>query len=165
MTKETNNNEEAVSQRFIVGKKGIIFSIIAACYTLLHLYILNFKPIEPWIFRALHLSAGLILGFIYFPSRQRTKQRITLFDWVLVLLSIIVISYIIVNHDQLIFRFGVVPTQMDFVIVLLGTVLLLEITRSTSGLALSILSMIFIFFIFFLYSFYNTFIIDILDHN
>src|SRR5699024_925547 len=47
-----------------------------------------------------------------------------------------------------------------FVIALLGTVLVLEITRRTSGLALPILSMIFI-----LYSFLGPYIPGILGHN
>ncbi|WP_165763899.1 TRAP transporter permease [Halalkalibacter urbisdiaboli] len=164
MLDENDNNEEQVESsseaRNLSGGIRWIFTIIAVAGALFHLYILNFKPIDPWLFRSTHLLFGAVLGFILFPGWKKASNRIHIVDWLLILASIGTFIYIAMNLKQLLFRFGVMPTTMDFVVALVGVLLVLELTRRTSGWTLPILAGIFI-----LYAFLGPYLPSILNHS
>ncbi len=152
--------ESSSEARIFTGWTGIAFTIIAVVGALFHLYILNFHPIDPWLFRAIHLLFGTVLGFMLFPGWKKATNRIHIVDWVLILASIGTFVYIYVNLKQLLFRFGVMPTTVDFIIALVGILLVLELTRRTSGWTLPILAGVFI-----LYAFVGPYLPSILNHG
>lgn len=152
--------ESSSEARTFTGWTGIAFTIIAVVGALFHLYILNFHPIDPWLFRAIHLLFGTVLGFMLFPGWKKATNRIHIVDWVLILASIGTFVYIYVNLKQLLFRFGVMPTTVDFIIALVGILLVLELTRRTSGWTLPILAGVFI-----LYAFVGPYLPSILNHG
>ncbi|MCM3715748.1 TRAP transporter permease [Alkalihalobacillus oceani] len=159
--RSVSNNEGGIIQRQLKGAVGGLFFLFAICITLLHLYLLNFAAIDPWLFRAMHLLCGSMLGFALIPGwNQKNLGKIHLIDWLAILASAIIFIYIYYNIDQLIFRAGVTPTTMDFVIAIVGTLLVLELTRRTSGWSLPILSLIFI-----AYAFLGPYLPGILQHN
>jgi TRAP transporter 4TM/12TM fusion protein len=161
---DANEEEEQIESsseaRKLNGPVKIIFTTIAVIGALFHLYILNFHPIDPWVFRSSHLLFGLILGFMLFPGWKKASNRIHIVDWILILASIGIFVYVAVNLQQLLFRFGVMPTTMDFIVALVGMLLVLELTRRTSGLTLPILAGIFI-----LYAFIGPYLPSILNHE
>jgi TRAP transporter 4TM/12TM fusion protein len=152
--------ESSTEARGFTGGMAILFSAIAVFGALFHLYILNFHPIDPWLFRSSHLLFGLILGFMLFPGWKKASNKIHIFDWALILASIAIFVYIAVNLKQLLFRFGVMPTALDFIVALVGVLLVLELTRRTSGWTLPILAGIFI-----LYAFIGPYLPSILNHS
>ncbi|WP_246939092.1 TRAP transporter permease [Bacillus pinisoli] len=152
--------ESSTEARNFTGFIGILFSTIAVVGALFHLYILNFHPIDPWLFRSSHLLFGLILGFMLFPGWKKASNKIHIVDWALILASIGIFIYIAVNLKQLLFRFGVMPTTLDFIFALVGVLLVLELTRRTSGWTLPILAGIFI-----LYAFVGPYLPSILNHS
>lgn len=152
--------ESATEARNFWGWRKITFTSIAVIGALFHLYILNFHPIDPWLFRATHLLFGSILGFMLFPGWKKASSKIHAVDWALILASIGVFVYVFINLKQLLFRFGVLPTTMDFIVALVGVLLVLELTRRTSGWTLPILAGIFI-----LYAFIGPFLPSILNHS
>lgn len=114
-------------------------------FTLAHLYVLNVHPVDPWLFRSAHVSFGSALGFIVFSAAARQKNAgVPWYDWAMIAASIACFLYITAELDQLLFRTGAAPTQGDFVISLIGTILVLEITRRSAGLALPIIAVVFI---------------------
>lgn len=152
---------ELASQRDLTGIIGKIVVVIAVFMTLIHMYILNYKAIDPWVFRAMHVVLGSILGFALYPGwKQKNSSKIPLLDWVFILLSAGIFLYIYINIDQLIYRAGVMPTIMDVVVAIVGTILVLELTRRTSGWALPILALIFIG-----YAFLGPYLPGIFYHN
>jgi TRAP transporter 4TM/12TM fusion protein len=163
MLKETEDDEQVESSseaRSLIGFIKYMFMFVAVTGALFHLYILNFHPIDPWLFRSIHLLFGAILGFMLFPGWKKASGKIQMVDWALILASIGVFIYLAVNLKQLLFRFGVLPTTMDFIVALVGILIVLELTRRTSGWTLPILAGIFI-----LYAFVGPYLPSILNHS
>lgn len=164
MLEETEEQEELIESatpgRDFGGKLGLIFTIVAVVGALYHLWVLNLHPVDPWIFRAAHLLFGCVLGFMLFPGWKKAKEKVHLVDWLFVIASIGVFVYVFVNLQQILFRFGVMPTMMDSIVAFVGILLVLELTRRTSGWTLPILAGIFI-----LYAFIGPYLPSILNHS
>lgn len=152
---------EASSQtRSFDGWKKYTFMIVAVIGALFHLYILNFNPIDPWVFRSTHIVFGTVLTLMFYKGWKTKSNRIPIVDWVLIAAAIFIGCYIAVNLSALVFRFGVTPTTMDIVVATVGILLVLEITRRTSGWTLPVLAGVFI-----AYSFLGPYLPGILHHN
>jgi TRAP transporter 4TM/12TM fusion protein len=116
-------------------------------FTVFHLVVLNLFPMDPWLFRSAHVSFGSALGFLIFAGRMgKYSQGVAWYDWILALLSIACFFYIFVNLDDMLFTAGASPTTWDVVISAIGTLLVLEITRRTAGLALPIIALVFLIY-------------------
>lgn len=158
-TKKTNDNPpkidlniddytEAAEQETISGLLRKLVIAWGVCTAVFHIYTLVWAPMDPWIFRSLHVMLLSVMGFILIPGWATAKGKPHLVDWLCALGSIFVTAYIIYNFDMLIFRAGVLPTTMDFYVALLGILLILELTRRASGWSLPILCSIFIAYAF-----------------
>lgn len=152
--------EESASTRDLSGWSRYAFMIIAIIGALYHLYILNFNPIDPWVFRSTHITFGIVLTLLLYKGWSTKSNKIPIVDWALIAAALFVGYYITDNLSAIIFRFGVSPTTLDVVVATIGVFLVLEITRRTSGLMLPILAGIFI-----LYSFTGPYLPGILNHN
>lgn len=148
---DTTMDEDAdmmTNVRNLSGWVRYVFMTIAVIGALYHLYILNFNPIDPWVFRSTHLVFGTVLGLMLYPGWRTKSNKIHIIDWILIIITIFIGYYIYANLDQLIFRFGVTPNTTDFLIALAGVLLVIEITRRTSGWMLPILVFVFIGYVF-----------------
>lgn len=153
--------ESITVQRDLKGSVGLTVAGIAIVMSLVHIYMLNFKAIEPWVFRSMHITFGMVLGFALFPGwRQKNSSKIHWTDYMAILASIGIFLYIYINLSTLQFRAGVMPNQWDVVIAVVGTFLVLELTRRTSGWSLPILASIFI-----AYAFLGPYLPGMLFHN
>lgn len=56
-------------QRQFMGTKRWFFALACLLYTAFHIGVMNFYPLETWVFRLAHVSGGLALGFIYFAAK------------------------------------------------------------------------------------------------
>lgn len=158
---DENITESIMEQRNLRGFIGKIFMIIAILSTLLHLFILNAYAIEPWLFRSIHVFVGSVLGFALFKGFKKSPTHTLHWtDWIFIALSTFILIYIFVLHDQLIYRAGVLPTTMDFIVAFIGTLLIIELTRRTTGWSLPILAGVFI-----AYAFLGPYLPGILTHN
>ena len=117
-------------------------------FTVFHLFVLNIRPIDPWLFRSAHVSFGSALGFMIFALTARGGRGVPWYDWLMAAASIACFGYIFVHLDGLLFRAGAAPEPGDVVIGLIGTLLVLEITRRTAGLALPIIAALFLLYCF-----------------
>ena len=159
--KEIEKMEDVGSNsRELSGVFKIIFTVIAVVGALFHLFVLNFYPIDPWIFRSVHLAFGAVLALMLFKGRKNGSNKISIIDWALILSIIAVTSYIYMNLSTLLFRFGVMPTKLDAYVALLGLLIVFEITRRTSGWTLPILASIFV-----AYAFLGPYLPGILNHR
>ncbi|PRO67226.1 TRAP transporter permease [Alkalicoccus urumqiensis] len=159
--KEQEAAEEAVGNaRELRGVTYYAFIIIAVAGALFHLFVLNFYPLEPWIFRSIHLAIGATLGLMLFKGSKKSGDRVSIVDWVLIAAIIGVTIYIAVNLSSLLFRAGVMPERWDVIMATAGMIVVLEITRRTSGWTLPILAGIFV-----LYAFAGPYLPGLLYHN
>lgn len=152
--------EGAESTRSFTGWKRYMFMTIAVVGALYHLYILNFNPIDPWVFRSTHIVFGTVLTLMFYKGWKSKSNSIPVVDWMLIAAAIFIGYYIAANLSVIVFRFGVTPTTMDVIVSTVGILLVLEITRRTSGWTLPILAGVFI-----AYSFLGPYLPGILNHN
>ncbi|WP_462419635.1 TRAP transporter permease [Salinicoccus sp. Marseille-QA3877] len=152
--------EDSESTRSFSGWKRYLFMAIAVFGALYHLYILNFNPIDPWVFRSTHIVFGTVLTLMFYKGWKSKSNSIPIVDWILIAAAIFIGYYIAENLTTIVFRFGVTPTTMDVIVSTVGILLVLEITRRTSGWTLPILAGVFI-----AYSFLGPYLPGILNHN
>jgi TRAP transporter 4TM/12TM fusion protein len=129
------------------GKFGswVIYTVGAVC-SLFHLYCLLISPIDPWFFRGMHIVFLAFLCFLLYPGWQGASKKVHFVDYILILMIIVPFVYMVINFDEWIYRVGVVPTTWDTIISLIFIVAILEMTRRTTGLALSIIATVFILY-------------------
>ncbi|MTW22433.1 TRAP transporter permease [Allochromatium palmeri] len=78
------------NQRIFSGSLGLIFAAACILYTTFHIFVMNFYPLETWLYRLIHVSGGLTLGFIFFsarafPDELGHKQPVKPLEWILLL--------------------------------------------------------------------------------
>lgn len=144
-----SEEEFAGLKRTLAGIERHLFVIAAAGFTLYHIIVLNLFPQEALLFRATHVAWAAVLGFaLYRPFASAGADRVPWYDWVLIVLSILCCAYIYWELDGLLFRAGAVPDPMDVWVGLIGTLIVLEFSRRTAGLALPIIAGVFILYVF-----------------
>lgn len=157
---EEDIEESSSLIRSFTGWQRYLFMIIAVLGAFYHLFILNFHPIDPWVFRSTHLALGAILGFLLYSGWKGKKNAIHWVDWLLILATIYVAYYIFANIEQIQFRFGVSPTGEDILVSILGLIIVFELTRRVSGLMLPLLALIFV-----IYAFAGPYLPGVLNHQ
>lgn len=143
------DEEFSGNRRVLQRWETILLAVLCIGFTVFHLYVLNVYSLEPLMFRAIHVGWGGALGLIiYAPLRRAAKAGVPWYDWLLVLASIGCAVYVTVELDGLLFRAGAQFTTGDVIVGFVGTFLVLEFARRTSGLALPIIAGIFIIYCF-----------------
>ncbi|OHE61506.1 MAG: C4-dicarboxylate ABC transporter [Treponema sp. RIFOXYC1_FULL_61_9] len=130
--------------RRLAGTAAIIVSAIAIIFTLFQLYTASIGLLPARIQRAVHLGFVLVLAYLLYPARRgKGGKGIPAHDIVLALLSACVVGYLVVNARALIERSGAY-TQTDFVVGIIGILLVLEACRRVVGLPILTIALIFI---------------------
>ena len=60
----------ASNQRVFTGSMGLVIAALCVLYSGFHVFSMNVYPIETWVYRLLHVSGGLALGFVLFSPRM-----------------------------------------------------------------------------------------------
>lgn len=154
--------EEFGGNKRLLHRWEITFlSVLCVGFTLFHLFVLNIYSLEPLMFRAVHVGWGGAIGFMLYAATGRSvKTGVPWYDWLLVAASVACAVYVTVELDGLLFRAGAQFTAGDVVSGFIGTLLILEFTRRTSGLALPIIAGVFI-----LYCFIGPWMPGVLQHK
>lgn len=113
---------------------GLVKTIVAALAIIMSLYHLYgaVATIPAQIFRSVHVLFVLVLTFLYYPSGRKGGNRITVWDLVLVALSLVALGYVLVDFENFIYR-AVVPSTLDLILGTITILLVLEATRRTVG--------------------------------
>ncbi len=155
------DEEFSGNRRLLRRWETLLLAVLCVGFTIFHLYVLNVYSLEPLLFRAIHVGWGAALGLIiYAPFRKAGRVGVPWYDWLLVLASIACAVYIVIELDGLLFRAGAQFTTGDVISGFIGTLLVLEFTRRTSGLALPIVAGIFI-----IYCFVGPWMPGVLEHK
>ncbi len=64
------------NQRVFTGSLGLAFAAACIIYTGFHVFVMNFYPLETWVYRLSHVAGGLALGFLYFSARAFPAEPI-----------------------------------------------------------------------------------------
>ncbi len=135
--------DASLRERSFSHRVALVITLISAGYVLFHLYVLNIQPIDPWIFRSLHLSVGSAIAFIIY-SGWRGAARVNPLDLAFAVAALWCSYYLYQNLSGLYFRVGALPNTNDVIFASIGIFLVLEFTRRTSGIILPVLALIFI---------------------
>ncbi len=153
--------EFAGNKRELRPWEGLLLAVLCVGFTLFHLFVLNVYSLEPLMFRAVHVAWGGALGFLLYALGKRYgRTGIPWYDWVLAVLSVACGAYIVVEIDGLLFRAGAQWTTLDVVVGFIGTMLVFEFGRRTSGLAMVIIAAVFL-----LYTFAGPWLPGVLQHR
>lgn len=132
------------STRKLTGVVGWIVFLILIAFSLFHLYTGVFGAYTAYIQRTIHLGFALSLIFLLFPAKRGMKKSsVPWYDWILVVLSIIVCVYWPVFYETLVQKIGGIDTTQ----MLIGgaaILLVLEATRRAVGLPIVIIAGLFL---------------------
>lgn len=116
------------------GIWGKLIAALCICFSLFQIYTGFFGAFDAMIQRCVHLSFGISLVFLLCPTKKAWIRggKVNPLDLGLAILAAIPPIYILVNYQSLILRAGTVTTT-DFIIGLLGIVMVLEAARRIVG--------------------------------
>ncbi len=141
--KEDSGGETLAIKRVIKGKTAQIIYAVGIICSLFHLWV-NTIGIMPEIQRnAIHYSFMLFIGFLQYPLLKRHARATLPIDYFLAILSFAVGLYLVFFEDALHMR-NEVPIMVDLIAAGLAVVLLMEITRRTTGFLIPTLAIIFL---------------------
>jgi TRAP transporter 4TM/12TM fusion protein len=140
-------DESSFRKRGLTGGARTAVRFLAIGMSAFQIFVLAFYPMDPFQFRALHLCLTLIVTFLLFkPLPSSPSEKTHFMDLPLCLLAIISTAYIFIDFANLIQRTGVDPTGWDIFFGTAFILLVLEMTRRTTGMTLVILSFVFILY-------------------
>ncbi|WP_077319251.1 TRAP transporter permease [Virgibacillus proomii] len=127
----------------------LFISILAVVLALFHLYTSYAGSLVDIKQRSIHLYTLMMLAFLLYPMLKKgAKQKIPIYDYVLVLLSFCLGSYMIVSATRIIESGGQI-NNVDIYVGIVVLFVLFEITRRVTGWGLTMLA-----FGFLVYGFY-----------
>jgi len=161
ITKEQLGTTEELRGRTLQGGWWLVTRGIGIAMALYHVVVLGFYSTDPQKLYAFHLMFASFLVFLLLPARKRhPASSPTLWDLFLVMASATVVIYQLVLFSDLTNRAGVLPTFWDVVVGLLLLLVVVEMSRRTSGWALPILGGLFV-----LYAFVGPYLPSLFRHN
>lgn len=132
-------------KRDLTGMAAVIVSAVAVLSTLYHIYALGIRATSVLELRTIHLMAAfIIVPLLYAPFKHR--KALSLFDWILVIVGIIVSVYVLLQSEDFVLRAGVSPTVGDLICGGIAIFLILEMVRRLVGLPLVILTLVLILY-------------------
>ncbi|RYD05942.1 hypothetical protein N752_06770 [Desulforamulus aquiferis] len=134
--------------RCFSGIGAYLVAFIAISFSLFQLYTAMFGVLDAHLQRAAHLSFGLALVYILYPTRRSwCRNSMHWFDALLAVVATSMPLYIIVFYKDLVMRSGIV-TPTDMVIGVLGVFLVMEAARRVVGWPIVIVASVFLAYAF-----------------
>lgn len=151
---------EAASRK-LKGPMAMVAFALLLTFSLFQLYTSIFGVLTAQLQRSIHLGFALALIFILFPARKkdRVSHKVAWYDLVLAIIAIAVGAYWPLMIDELVNRVGRL-TPVDFYIGIAAVVLVLEATRRTVGLPITIIALLFM-----VYALYGPYMPGFLAHR
>lgn len=115
------------------------FCILAA---MSHIYWLGMHSPGVLNLRAAHLVIGLVLIPLFYAGWTAQNHRVHWSDLLLIVGGLAATAYVIIEGPQMIFRYGVRPTDWDLFFGVLVMAIVLELTRRAVGWALVIIVLV-----------------------
>lgn len=132
--------------RKLTGVLGWVVFIIMIAFSLFHLYTGVFGAYTAYIQRTIHLGFALSLIFMLFPIKRGTKKDgVPWYDWILIILSIVVSAYWPVFYETMVQQIGGI-TEAQMVIGGIAVLLVLEATRRAVGIPIVIIAALFMLY-------------------
>lgn len=138
---------EAEAKPRLRGAVAWLVRILSIFMSLFLLYTAFFGEYPPAVQRGVPLLIAALLIFICYPARGHSSL-VRLVDGLFMIASLVSIGYLLFQYQEIADRIGG-ETALDTAIAIVGTLVTLEITRRTTGMALPIIALVFIIYAFF----------------
>jgi len=133
------------SKRTLSRNIEIFATFVAAGMTLWQLYVLFVTPMDPFMLRSTHVSLVMVLGFLYYPMAKREKfKNVSLVDFILIAAAMALVVYVKSDYKGIVLRSGVNPTKLDVVFGTILIILIIELSRRTTGITLPSIALAFL---------------------
>ena len=136
------------------GVAGAVLAVGALLWSFFQLWFasplpftFNFAIFNDTEARALHLGIAMFLGYLAYPMFKGASDKMPIYDWILAIIAGFCGAYLFLFYQELAQRPGL-PTTLDIVAGTVGIVLLLEITRRSLGLPMTVLGIVFLCYVF-----------------
>lgn len=140
--------DSEADKRILTGVCGRTVSAIAICFTMFQLYTSFFGVLDAHLQRAVHLSFGMCLIFLLYPTRRSwSRDKIHPFDLLLAIIGAGIPMYIVVTYQELVTRAGTV-SDLDYLLGTIGILMVIEGCRRVVGKPMVIVALIFIAYAF-----------------
>ncbi|QTN01211.1 TRAP transporter fused permease subunit [Sediminibacillus dalangtanensis] len=137
--------DQESSYRFLTGMmaKVVFFGLLA--FSLYQIFATTIYPLPAQMHRSIHIGFGLVLIFLLFPATKkgRTSGKIAWYDYILALLGFGVGAYWPLMYEEIVRRAGDI-NQMDMIVGAIAVILVLEATRRSVGLPITIIAIAFL---------------------
>ncbi|MCP3742425.1 TRAP transporter permease [Rossellomorea sp. BNER] len=140
---------EAATRRVDGVFKWIIFFGLLA-FSLFQLFASIAQVFPRQLLLSIHLGFALSLIFLLFPARKKNlkKNKVAWYDIILSLTSVVIGAYWPVMQEEIVNRVGIMTTT-DFIIGGLAILLVLEATRRSVGLPITIIASLFLLYMYY----------------
>ena len=168
LLKKAQLDAEAVLRKFdtesntrtLTGFVARRVSAIAITFSLFQLYTSVFGVLDAHLQRAIHLSFGMALIFLMYPTRNSwSKTSVHPVDVFLSVLGAALPMYVVVFYGDLVLRSGQITSE-DMAVGTLGILMVIEAARRVVGWPIVIVSVLFMG-----YGFAGPYMPDILAHR
>ena len=143
----TEESAKLGRMRQLRGLLSLIGSGIAIALSIFQLYTAGFGALTAMFQRGIHIMLILAIVFLYYPSSKKASRdkfdKYLAFDLFLFSLSFIVVLYILIFFDEIIWRQGE-WTALDITLGIVTILLVIEATRRIIGLVMAIICLIFV---------------------
>jgi len=130
---------EVGNKRKLGGRMALVIAVIGFLMSAFHIYVLLIRAIDPWIFRSIHIVFGGALLFALVPGwKSAPRDRVHPVDYFFFAGLCVSVFYILWDLESVILRMGVAPNGRDVLFSIIFVVIVLEMTRRTTGWALVI---------------------------
>jgi len=142
------------------GLMARVITAIALTFSFFQLYTAIFGVLDAHLQRAVHLSFGLSLIYLLYPTRRSwSRDKLHPLDAFLAVLGAAVPMYIVVFYHELVMRAGLTTTT-DVIVGLLGLFLVLEGARRAVGVPIVCVAGLFL-----AYAFAGPYVPGVLAHR
>ena len=122
-------------------------SALAIAFSMFQLYTAVFGVLDAQLQRAIHLGFGLALVYLLYPTRRAWSEGVHPIDLVLAILGAAAPAYLVIEYNELVLRAGTV-TETDFLVGLVGVLLVIEATRRIVGIPMVCVVLLFLAYAF-----------------
>ncbi|MCS7171848.1 MAG: TRAP transporter fused permease subunit [Armatimonadetes bacterium] len=139
---------EELRGRDLRGGWRLVVRAVGIAMAAYHMVVLGFYSTDPQKMYAFHLLFASLLVFLLLPARRNGSPTPTPWDLLLCLGSVAVVAYQLLYFSELTARAGVVPVPADVAVGVVLLVVVIEMSRRTSGWAVPVLGLVFVLYAF-----------------
>lgn len=133
----------------------IVFDVFAVALVLFYSYAAVIQPAATQYHRGIYVIVTYVLVFMLYRSKSSLMRVV---DYVLMLLSIVSISYWILNFEVINYRTGA-ETQLDMVMAVIGVLIGIELARRVVGTVFVVMGTVLL-----LYGVYGDYMPELISH-